>query len=235
MRLRLIASAALLALAACSQTDTQIPTDIATWDKELAPTLKRLPEDDKALVLGYLARAKLGEAFGGEGMPVGTTIGDAIERQKEFLATQELKRAEEEALKAKMNAERAAAVELLNKAVTVTLLAKNQMPPDYDARQYSQRQEILVGVKNTGTKELVGVSGEIKFVDVFGREVGGIVIRISEKVPPGGSHVWEGGRDYNQFLPEHRAIWGLETGKYTTKFVPEMVVYADGTKVGTPS
>lgn len=43
-----------------------------------------------------------------------------------------------------------------------------------------------------------------------------------------------GGRDYNQFLDPHRAVWTLEERKCTTKFVPEMIVFKDGTKLLVP-
>ena len=35
-------------------------------------------------------------------------------------------------------------------------------------------------------------------------------------------------------LPEHKAMWNLEEGKYTARFLPSAVVFADGTKVAGP-
>lgn len=71
------------ALGGCSKpTDAVIPSDMATWDKELAPHLKKLSDEDREKVAGYLMRAKVGEVFGGKGMPPGTTIGQALEDQK---------------------------------------------------------------------------------------------------------------------------------------------------------
>ena len=120
------------ALCGCSKpTDAVIPSDMATWDKELAPELKKLPDTDREKVAVYLMRAKMGEVFGGKGVPPGTTIGQALDGQKKFEAEQAAKRAEEEALKKKLDQERAAAMEQLNKAVTVTLLTKRELPkPD---------------------------------------------------------------------------------------------------------
>jgi hypothetical protein len=219
----------------CSNpTDTVIPSDMATWDKDLAPALKKLPDADREKVAAYLMRAKMGEVFGGKGMPPGTTIGQALEAQKTWEAAQAAKRAEEEALKKKLEQERAAAVEQLNKVVTVTLLSKRELPKNYDAGRYSEYQAFRIGVQNNGEKVVVGVAGEIKFVDVFDKEVGAVSFRISENIEPGKSVTWNGGRDYNQFLDQHRAVWNLEEGKYTTKFVPEMVVFKDGTKLTVP-
>lgn len=226
---------ALAVLSACSKpTDAVIPSDMATWDKELAPHLKKLPDEDREKVAGYLMRAKVGEVFGGKGVPPGTTIGQALEAQKKWEAEQAAKRAEEEALKKKLEQERAAAMEQLNKAVTVTLLAKQELPKNYDAGRYSEYQQFRIGVQNNSDKPVAGVAGEIKFIDVFDKEVGAVSFRITENIAPGKSATWIGGRDYNQFLDTHRAVWNLEDGKYTTKFIPEMVVFQDGTKLTIP-
>lgn len=219
----------------CSNpTDAIIPSDMATWDKELAPELKKLPDTDREKVATYLMRAKMGEVFGGKGVPPGTTIGQALEAQKAWEAAQAAKRAEEEALKKKIEQARAIAVEKLNKAVTVTLLAKLQLPKNYDAGRYSEYQAFRIGVQNNSDKVVAGVAGEIKFIDVFDKEVGAVTFRISENIEPGKFFTWSGGRDYNQFLDQHRSVWNLEEGKYSTKFEPEMVVFKDGTKITMP-
>jgi len=220
------------ALSGCSKpTDAVIPSDISTWDKELAPNLKRLSDSDREKVTAYLIRAKMGEVFGGNGIPPGVTIGQAIDAQKKWEAEQAAKRAEEESLKKKLEQERTAALEKLNKAVTVTLLAKRELPKNYDIGRYSEYQEFRIGVQNNSDRAVVGVSGEIKFIDVFDKEVGAVRFGVSENIEPGKSVTWTGGRDYNQFLDAHRAVWNLEDGKYTTKFVPEAVVFKDGTKL----
>lgn len=226
---------ALAVLSGCSKpTDAVIPSDMATWDKELAPHLKKLPDEDREKVAGYLLRAKVGEVFGGKGVPPGTTIGQALEAQKKWEAEQAAKRAEEEALKKRLEQERAAAMEQLNNAVTVTLLAKQELPKNFDAGRYSEYQQFRIGVQNSADKPVAGVAGEIKFIDVFDKEVGAVSFRITESIAPGKSATWIGGRDYNQFLDTHRAVWNLEDGKYTTKFIPEMVVFQDGTKLTMP-
>src|SRR5450755_3380548 len=114
----------------------------------LAPQLKQLSEKDRKALGGYLIRVKMGEAFGGKGMPPGTTVGDALKQQKEWVVAQEQKDAEAAALKAKLAAEKAAAVEKLNKVITVTLLSKEQRPKDFEAHRYSETQVFHIGVQN---------------------------------------------------------------------------------------
>ncbi|RZJ26116.1 MAG: hypothetical protein EOO54_03990 [Haliea sp.] len=226
---------AVAAMCGCSKpTDAVIPSDMTTWDKELAPELKKLPDEDREKVAAYLIRAKMGEVFGGKGVPLGTTIGQALDGQKKFEADQAAKRAEEAALKKKIEQERNAAMEQLNKAVTVTLIDKRELPKSYESGRYSEYQQFRIGVLNNSERAMMGVSGEIKFIDVFDKEVGAVIFRITESIEPGKSATWTGGRDYNQFLEAHRAVWNLEEGKYATKFVPEMVVFKDGTKLSVP-
>lgn len=233
-RLTAVSLTAML-LAACTQpADTVIPSDMTTWDKELAPALEKLPEAERAKVAGYLMRAKMGELFGGKGIPVGTTVGQAIEAQTKWEAEQAAKRAEEAALKKKLEAERAQALQALNSVVTVTLIAKKELASNYEVGRYGPVQSFHIGIQNNSEKPIVGVSGRLAFIDIFDKEVGSVNFRASEAIAPGKTVTWKGTRDYNQFVDSHRAVWNLEEGKYTTRFVPEMVVFKDGTKMTVP-
>lgn len=78
--------------------------DIETHSSDL----KKLPDEDKKLVLGYFLRAE-GNGLFGEKAEYGVTVGEAIKRQKEFIAAQE---AEEAAKKE--------AVEKVQKTYTVS-------------------------------------------------------------------------------------------------------------------
>lgn len=235
-------------LSACSKaTDTVIPSDMSVWDKELAPVVNKLDEEEKRIFVDYVARKKLAEVFGKEKatIPFGTTVGQAIEEQRKWKADFEKaeaeakaeaarKAAEEQALKAKLEEERVAVLKQINAAATVTLLSKRELPRNFDAGRYSAEQEFAIGVENRSTQTLVGISGALEFLDVFDKVVGSVKFRISESIKPGGTYKWIGSRDYNQFLDEHRAVWNLEQGKYTTRFVPDTLVYLDGTKLTMP-
>lgn len=226
--------AALVLLAACSKpTDTIIPSDTSKWDTDLAPMINKLSEEDKKLVAGYLMRSKLGAALGGnkEGIPIGTTVGAAIEQQKAWIAQVAKQEAEAKALKEKMLKEQAEAQAAIDNAVTVTLISKKELPRNYDARRYSEQQEFNIGVKNKTAKEISGVSGVLDFIDIFDKTVGAVSFSISEKIAPGGEANWSGIRDYNQFMPEHKAVWNLEEGKYKTQFRARAIIFADGSKL----
>lgn len=234
MRLvQLLATTALaFTLAGCSKpTETVIPSDVAKWDTELAPSVRKLTDADRQKVSAFLAREKIGEVMGGKGIPPGMTIGDAIAAQSKFEQEQAATAAREAALKKKLEEQQAIVRAQLEKAATVTLLSKREIPRNYSLGRISDYQEFKIGVQNSSDKAIAGVSGEIKFIDVFDKEVGSVNFRISENIAPGKTAVWTGGRDYNEFLDAHRAVWNLEDGKYKTRFVPDTVVYADGTKL----
>ncbi len=68
-------------------------------------------------------------------------------------------------------------------------------------------------------------------MDIFDRVVGGVNFSISEKIEPSATVKWVGSRDYNEFIAEHRAVWNLKEDKYTTRFIPKTIVFADGRKL----
>ncbi|RYH28897.1 MAG: hypothetical protein EON54_22960 [Alcaligenaceae bacterium] len=231
--MRLITLLCLAALAAgCSKpTATVIPTDMSKWDTDLAPAMQKLNDEDRQLATGYLMRAKLGEAFGGKGLPPGTTIADALANQRQFIAQREAADAEARALAERVKKERAALAEQINAAVTVTLVEKSQLPRDYGQRRMSDQQIFRVAVLNKSSTEVIGVAGELQFLDVFGKQVAATSFTISEHIKPSQVFNWIGSRDYNQFIDSHKTLWNLEEGKYTTRFVPEGIVFADGRKL----
>lgn len=233
------ATAVCIVLTGCTKpTEVVIPSDVSQWDK-LAPAIKKLPEEDQKALQAYLIRVKLSEAFSkGAGLPIGTTIGKALEDQRKWeaeqaviLAAERAKAAEAKALKEKLEAEEAADRAKMMNAVTVTLLRKEQEPSNPRAGRYSDRQTFAIGVANKAEKTIVGVSGKLEFIDLFDKTVGSVIFDISEPIQPGFDVRWNGSRDYNQFIPEHRAVWNLEEGQYTTKFTPDTIVFADGTKL----
>lgn len=225
-----LALALSIAIAGCTKpTEAIIPTDVGKWDTDLAPHVQKLPEEDKKLISAYLVRVKLGEAFGKEGMPLGTTIADGIAAQKKWVADQEKKEAEERALKEKMEKEAAEARAVLDNTLTVALIKLGSRPKNYDVGRFSEQQEFSIAIQNKAQKEIRGVSGRIVFVDIFDKTLGSVVFDVTEKIAPGGTVRWDGVRDYNQFIPEHKAIWNLREGDYKTRFEPRAIVFSDGT------
>lgn len=229
-----IAAAALIA--GCSKpADMVIPSDMSKWDTDLAPTVKKLPEEDRQLFAAFVMRAKLGQVFSkGEGIPFGMTVGEALTMQKKWVEEQRVKAEEEKALKEKLAKQALEAQKQINEAVTVALLSKSQHPSDYRSGRYEDEQVFVVGIENKSAKKIIGVSGELNFIDVFDKQVGSTNFSASEAIAPGATIKWTGSRRYNQFIDEQRALWNLEEGKYKVTFTPWEIVFENGEKLSAP-
>lgn len=233
--IRKFAAAAMVcaALAACSKpTDVVLPTDLSQWNDDFAQKIKNLSDDDKKLLTGYIVRAKMGEAFGGQGIPPGTTVGQAIDAQKQWVADQQQQQAAQEQLKQQLEAKQAAAEAELNKTIVLTFIDQKYVPHDVQAEQFDDLFEVRVGIKNTGTKALKGVRAILVIKNTFGDVVTKTRLNVEEDIPPGGEYVWEGSRKLNQFEDEDKKLMNLEDGKFSTELHPILAVYADGSKVG---
>jgi hypothetical protein len=224
-----------IALAACSgPADTPIPSDVAEWDSQLAPALNSLKPEERDLASGYLARVRTGEIFGGEGVPVGMTIGKAIGEQRLWLHDQREMDQSAEILSHRLEAERAAAQERMSALVDVGLLDKYEDPRHAKETRYHARQILKISVANRSDKALAGISGDLEFVDASGASVGTVYIAIREKIKPGGEYVWVDRREYDALLEDQKAIWNLKKGNYQTRFTPHSIVFADETKLVAP-
>lgn len=234
MSIRLVSAiAAMVMVVGCSKpTDTVIPSDINKWDTELAPAAKKLSEEDRKLLASFVMRVKVGQAFGkGEGIPFGMTVGEAIAEQKKWAEAQRIKAEEEQALKEKLAKEALEAQSRINEAVTVALLSKQQLRSDYRSGRYQDEQLFVVGIENKSPKKIIGVSGELQFIDVFDKKVASTNFAASESIAPGATIKWTGTRRYNEFVDEQRAMWNLEEGKYKVTFTPWEVIFEGGEKL----
>jgi hypothetical protein len=99
-------------LVACNNPkDTVIPIDIDSWESnpEFKEKIQELESEDQMIFAAFTMRAALSDAFGGNSIKEGTTIGQAIEAQKvyneELKKKFELKKASEESKVKEENSE----------------------------------------------------------------------------------------------------------------------------------
>jgi hypothetical protein len=214
---------------------TVIPTDTANWDKELAPALAKLSDDDKRLAAAYLARAKLGELFGGAGIPSGLTIDQAIREQRNWEQAQAANDAEAKKLETRIKAEKEAVAKQISDLLTVALIDKRYVPHDYQSHIYSDSIVINIAFQNKGNKDIAGVKGKTIFTDMFGDVIKMVSLSYDEGIPAGKSVTWVGSVDYNQFQKSDVRLRDIDKAKLQFSFEPETVIFADGTKISSPS
>lgn len=238
-----IALPLLFVLAACSgPKDAPLPRDLEKLDS-LKPVFEKLTPEERELVGGYIMRigvgSKLKGVFGGEegpGIPEGMTIGKAIEEQRKFKADLAIEEAKQQAIQAKLAAEREAALKPLREAVTVTLVSKKVVPEYYSGYLTDQFLEVVFGYQNNTSKDIAGVKGHVSIRDIFGEQVSGFLVSNDDTLKAGESVTWTGSRSvkYGMNKEGDRKLGGLEASKYTVVWEPWMIMFADGTKLADP-
>lgn len=222
-------------LAACGKpTDTVVPADESKWEKDLKPSVQKLSEEDRKFFAGYVARKKLSLVFGGGGIPEGVTIGKAIEEQKAWISEQQAKEAEELALKAKVEAERAAAVKAMRTSVTMVLQGWKVVAADFRNNRFDNTFLVDVAIQNKSDRAMKGVKGAIALKDTFGAPIQTIHFQAEEDIGPGATFVWSGSKKLNQFMDEDKRLMNLQDGKFTSEVVPTAIVFADGSVIKSP-
>lgn len=196
----------------------------------LAEKVKSLSEEDKALLTQYIVRSEMSKAFGGDGSSTGTTVGEAIENQKQWDMGQQAEEQAKIERAAKLKAEKDAKTAEFEKAVSVTVFDKNFVEVDWQSFI-----TLDIDIKNNSTKEIAGLKGSIEFFDKFGDLI--ISFGFGDdtlNIPAGDSFKGTLSWDYNQFMDNHSKFvnTSLEDMKY--KFEPEQILFEDGTKLDIP-
>jgi hypothetical protein len=232
---KVIACAALVLLGGCSDPHKALLSTADADKPKMQALMQKLPDEDRALVSGYIMRTMLAGAFSGKAdLPVGMTVGDAIKQQKEWLAAQKRQAEEAAALKAKLQAERAAAEKKMNDAVTVTLVGKKLRPEyGYSGILMNEWLETRVGYQNNTERPIAGVKGRIVIYDIFDKEITVLLISNDDDILPGKSVLWEGSRSirYGMKSDGDRKFADLPQEKYKVKWEPQVIVFKDGTKI----
>lgn len=244
MRVILLVSVCLMALAACSgPKDTPLPKDLEKMES-IKPAMEKLTAEERELAAGYIMRhtvgAKLGGLFGGKegpGIPEGMTLGKAIEEQRKFRADAAFEEAKQQALKAKLRAEREAAMKPMLDAVTVTLVSKKiAAERGYSGMVMDENLEVTFGYKNNTAKDISGVKGRISVKDLFGDELSAFQISNDDTIKAGQTATWTGLRSVRFSMGNHkdRKLAELSDDKYKIVWEPQAIVFADGTKLVLP-
>ncbi|MDL2336266.1 MAG: hypothetical protein QFE16_00345 [Pseudomonadota bacterium] len=191
-------------LAACSgPRDTPLPQDISKMEA-IKPAMEKLQPEERELVAGYVMRHTIGAAFGKlagqdiEGIPVGMTIGKAIDEQRSWKADQVLVEAKKKEEEIKLKAAHEAAVKVMRDAVSVVLVNKKiEAEHGYSGIVTDEKFVVTLSYKNNTAKDISGVKGRVTMKDVFGDELSVVQISNDDTIKAGQSATWTGGRSVN--------------------------------------
>jgi len=223
-------------IGACSRAkDAVIPADPAKWSS-LGDVTKDLSAEDKRLLGTYLMRKSFAGALAqGNGIPPGTTVGEAIDDQRNFEAKEKLADAQAAALRARALAERNAVIDKLNKLVTFAVVSKTYVPKDFQAERFSDRVAFVFAVKNNGTRDIAGIKGVVEFDDMFGTPIEKMGLSLDNAIPANSEKTIDGySKDLNQFEANDQQLAVTDLSKIKVKFEPQMIVFSDGSNIKAP-
>ena len=224
-------------LAACSgPKDTLLPHDPKKRES-IKPAMAKLTPEEQELVNGYITRHTSGKK--GPGIPEGMTIGKAIEEQRKFMADAEKEGAERQALKAKLHAEREAAMKSLREAVTLALVSKKIMPEEgssYRGIVQDEKFVVAFSCRNNTDKDISGVQGYVSIKDLSGVEISGFHLSQEKTIKAGKTETWTVSRPvkYSSGTNNDRKLAGLAVDKYRMVWEPRLIVFKNGTKLTAP-
>lgn len=213
---------------------------------EQGDKFKKLSEEDRTLLAGYLTLMEMGKAFGADIKPVaGRTVGEVLtdarawkEKIKASEAEAEKQNAEAEVLKNKILAERDAVASKISTSVVVAIVEKNVLPKDYNAGRFSEMLSLKYAIQNKSEKTIKQLKGLVTFKDATGDEVGALYVDIDEPIDAGQTLTTTTGRGWelNQFSNGSvEKIAQRDFGSMTASFVPESIAYGDGEVLKSPS
>lgn len=231
-------------LASCSgPKDTPLPRDLDKIES-IKTSMEKLTPEERELAAGYIMRhtvgAKLGRLFGGmesPGIPEGMTLGKAIEDQRNFKADAALEEARQQALKAKLQAEREAVLKPMREAVTVSLVSKKiTTERGYSGMVMDEKLVVIFGYKNNSDRDIAGVKGRISIKDLFGDEISAFQISNDGTIKAGQIDTWTGSRSvrFSMGTNKDRKLAELDDNKFKVVWEPQVIIFTDGTKMAVP-
>jgi hypothetical protein len=191
---------------------------------------KKLNGEETRLLMGYMMRQGVSEAFGGKGAPNGITVRQAINEQREFLEKQKQEEAKAEELKKKVEAERKAKQEEFARLLSAALVSKKNVDGEFGQKYVSME----MAFENKTDKDMIGVKGILKIADVFGDTINNVSFSYDRGVPAGKTSTYKGQIDINRFMDKDMKLWNTDFDKLKTTFDVSTIIYKDGTKIEAP-
>lgn len=227
------------------------PTDIVFGPEpvkqmaEQGDQFKKLPEEDRVLLAAYLTIGEVGKIFGGEVKPVtGRTVGEVLVdarvwrgKMNQVEADAKKRNEENEALKAKIIAERKAIANKIASSVVVAVTDKKVLPKNYDAGRYTELLVISYALENKSDRTILQIKGRVHFYDATGDEVGSLPVDFDERIRVGKTLKTTTGSGWklNEFMRGNiEKIAERDFGSMKTNFEAEAIAFDDGEVLKAP-
>lgn len=192
---------------------------------------KKLNGEETRLLMGYMMRQGMSQAFGGKGAPEGITVRQAIEEQRKFLDNEKQEEAKAEELKKKVEAEWKAKQEEFARLLSAVVVGKKNVDGEY-AQKYVVME---MAFENKTDKDMQGVKGTLKITDIFGDNINNAGFSYDGGVGGGKTSTYKGQMKINEFMDKDMKLWNTDFDKLRTTFEISTIIYKDGTKVEAPT
>ena len=115
--------------------------------------------------------------------------------------------------------------------VTVKMIEKDSIPKDSSKWIFSNSCPMTFEVINNTDKDIQGVQGDLKVMDLFGSEIltAGCDF-LGENIPAGGSIVSELSYEVNEFVSTDMKLFNTDFKDLKTEYTITKIVFADGTE-----
>lgn len=235
-----------LLLTACgSPNDIVLGPEPLKQIAEQGDKFKRMPEEDRSLLVAYLGLAELGKKFGADiKSPTGRTVGEVMvdakawkEKLKAAAEVEKVREAEAAVLKAKVDADRKIIEERFATIVTIAVIDKVVLPKNYDVGRYSELLLLRYALENKSDKAIRQIKGTVIFSDATGDLVGDLPVDIDMKIPAGKTVKTDTGRGWktNQFANgDIEKIAGRDFDSMKAVFRPQSIAFEGGEVLKAP-
>lgn len=199
-------------------------------DDQKASLDKKLNGEETRLLMGYMMRQGMSQAFGGKGAPEGITVRQAIQEQRDFLEKEKQEEAKAEELKKKIEAERKAKQEEFAQLLSEAFVSKKNVEGEFGQRYAAME----MALENKTDKDIQGVKGVLKITDIFGDPIRNIGFSYDGGIAAKKTAIYKGSIDINQFDKKDMKFFNTDFDKLKASFDIETIIYKDGTKVEAP-
>jgi hypothetical protein len=213
---------------------------------EQSSIFKKLPEEDRTLLVQYLLSNEMGKIFNAQYVnpTTGKTVSEVLieaNKWKEHLKEIELEKQkrEEEAtlLKTKVLEERKAIADKISSSVVIAVIDKNVLYKNYRIDRFNDLLEITYAIENKSTKLIKQIKGNVIFKDATGDDIGTLSVDINEPIKSGQTLKTSTDRGWkiNPFMTgDVEQIASREFNTMTASFIPESIAFEGGEIIKAP-
>lgn len=155
---------------------------------------------------------------------------------RRWIAEEEARKEAERVLRAKLQAQREAALKAMRDAVSVTLVSKRLRDERESGMVLDEYLVLQFGYKNNTDKDISGVKGRIVVHDLFGDELSAFPISYDSVIKAGATATRAESRSvkYGLNMNRDRKLAGLPNDKYKVIWEPQLIVFSDGSTMKAP-